>query len=231
MKHLDAGRTVEALAITSKLVLRDPDTIETLERHAIVLLAQAVKLEGNGDVEQSQRRREEALEAYLSACNLSGVTGGTQFSAAQLAHMLGKIKIAIPLYEKVHETLPNDGRSSLWLSQIYLLEENWESANRWIELSLKRQPSDPFTLISAGLIKANLNDCEAAKNYTLTAIKHRPRDEDIRLMQARVFRICDEPARALELLYSLSTTLRNSELVDQEISMCNKLIRKSQSEY
>jgi len=220
MQHLDAGRTVEALAITSKLILRDPNSIISLEKHAVVLLGEADRVERLGNSTTANTRREEALEAYLAACSHQEVKGETQFSTAQLAHMLGEIELAVSLYKQSHKKLPNDFRSSLWLAQIDLLSQNWKSANHWITESLQRNPIEPSTLISAGLIQANLGDCEKALTFTNTAIRLQPNDENFRLMQARVLRMCGEPTRAIEILSALTL----SQVVTDEIELCKLLM-------
>ena len=220
MQHLDAGRTVEALAITSKLILRDPNSIISLEKHAVVLLGEADRVERLGNSTTANTRREEALEAYLAACSHQEVRGETQFSTAQLAHMLGEIELAVSLYKQSHKKLPNDFRSSLWLAQIDLLSQNWKSANHWITESLQRNPIEPSTLISAGLIQANLGDCEKALTLTNRAIRLQPNDENFRLMQARVLRMCGEPTRAIEILSALTL----SQVVTDEIELCKLLM-------
>jgi predicted Zn-dependent protease len=219
MQHLNAGRTVEALAITSKLILRDPNSIDTLEKHAIVLLAEAARVETLGESAIARTRREEALEAYIAVCTHQNVRGETQFSAAQLAHMLGEIELAISLYKQSHEKLMHDGRSALWLAQIDLLSNNWSEANYWITQSLTRNPKEPTALISAGLIQANLGDCENALLSTKSAIRMQPNNQNFRLMQARVLRICGDPERAIEILSSLTP----SQVVRDEIELCKEI--------
>jgi len=219
MQHLDAGRTVEALAITSKLIVRDSNSIDTLEKHAIVLLAEASRIEKLGNSAHANSRREEALESYVAACSHLHVKGETQFSAAQLAHMLGETELAVSLYKKSHQKLPRDGRSALWLAQIDLLSQNWDSANYWIAESLQRNANEPSTLISAGLIQANLGDCEKAMDFTSKAIRIKPNDQNFRLMQARVLRICGDPIRAIEIL----SALEPSQVVKDEIARCKQL--------
>jgi len=225
MQHLDAGRTVEALAITSTLITRDPNSIDTLEQHALVLLAEAARVEKLGNMTIANTRREEALESYVAACSHQNVKGETQFSAAQLAHMLGEIELAISFYKQSHQKLPSDGRSALWLAQIDLLSKNWDQANYWITESLQRNSKEPSALISAGLIQANLGDCEKAMDWTTKAIRIKPNDQNFRLMQARVLRICGDPIRALELLSSLTS----SQVVKDEIALCKQ--RKVDHEY
>ncbi len=220
MQHLDAGRTVEALAITSKLLLGDPNSIDTLEKHAIVLLGEAERLERLGNSETANTRKKEALDSYIAACMHQEVQGETQFSAAQLAHMLGEIEVATSLYKQSHQKLPNDFRSALWLAQIDLLTENWNSANLWITESLQRKPNEPLALISAGLIQANLGDCDQAMAFTNKAIRLQAHDESFRLMQARVLRICGDAIRAIEILSALSS----SQVVKREIKLCKQSV-------
>ena len=230
MQHLDVGRSVEALAITSKLVLRDPSSLESLETHAVVLLGETLRLESNGNVDQAHILKNEALETYLLMCQLENVSPQIQFSAAQLAHEMGELEQAQSLYRKSHSTLVNDGRPALWLAQIDLLEENWVSANNWIQESLQRQPLEPFTLISAGLIQANLQQCDEAILLTNKALKLKPNNEYFRFMQARILRLCGNPTRALELLTSLSRDAKLTPLVKDEITSCKARIKELSNE-
>ena len=230
IQHLDAGRSIEALAITSKLVLRDPSSLESLEAHAIVLLGETLRLVSLGNVDQAHILKNEALETYLLICQLENVSPQIQFSAAQLAHELGEIEQAQSLYRKSHSALVHDGRPALWLAQIDLLEENWVSANNWIQESLQRQPLEPFTLISAGLIQANLQQCDEAKLLTNKALKLKPNNEKFRFMQARILRLCGNPTRALELLTSLSRDVRLTPMVKDEINNCRARIKELSNE-
>ena len=43
MQHLQAGRSMEALAITSTLVDRDSDSAQSQEAHALALIAEGVE--------------------------------------------------------------------------------------------------------------------------------------------------------------------------------------------
>ena len=123
-----------------------------------------------------------------------------------------------------------DGRPALWLAQIDLLEENWVSANNWIQESLQRQPLEPFTLISAGLIHANLQQCDEAILLTNKAIKLKPNNENFRFMQARILRLCGNPTRALELLTSLSRDAKLTPMVKDEITSCKARIKELSNE-
>ena len=230
IQHLDAGRSIEALAITSKLVLRDPSSLESLEAHAIVLLGETLRLVSLGNVDQAHILKNEALETYLLICQLENVSPQIQFSAAQLAHELGEIEQAQSLYRKSHSAVGQEGRPALWLAQIDLLEENWVSANNWIQESLQRQPLEPFTLISAGLIQANLQQCDEAKLLTNKALKLKPNNEKFRFMQARILRLCGNPTRALELLTSLSRDVRLTPMVKDEINNCRARIKELSNE-
>ena len=224
MKHLDSGRSIEALAITSKLLEHDGNSLEILEKHAIVLLAEAARLESNDLAAQAMTKRDEAMAVYIRACDQEGVSGGTQFSAGQLAHMLGDTSLAQTLYEQSHLSLAGDGRSAFYLAQIFMLEEQWTRAHDWIQESLKRQPNEVFSLISAGLIDANLGNCDSAKLHTARAVQMKPNDANVRIMQARVLRLCNEPARALEILAALPSPIRSSQIVLKDIAICQELL-------
>ena len=123
MVHLDAGKVLEALAITSTLVERDPDSAQSQEAHALVLLADAARLDTMYQTEQAEHSRSKALEAYKTACAQSTNPGLLQLSAAQLAQMLGKDELAKQYYKSAHENVPIDSRASFFLAQIHMLQD------------------------------------------------------------------------------------------------------------
>ena len=94
MQHLQAGRSMEALAITSTLVDRDSTSAQSQEVHALALIAEGWRYDNSGDPNQGVEKRNEALSAYILACNQSTTPGLLQLSTAQLAHMLGDIPTA-----------------------------------------------------------------------------------------------------------------------------------------
>ena len=54
---------------------------------------------------------------------------------------------------------------------------------------------------------------------TKSAIRMQPNNQNFRLMQARVLRICGDPERAIEILSSLTP----SQVVRDEIELCKEI--------
>ncbi len=220
MQHLDGGRGREALAIISSLAKKDPHSPATQEAYATVLLAHSLQLDRDGEMDKGITYRRMALEAYRAACTNSTAPGLLQLSTAQLAQMLGETKVATLYYEKAHDSNEGDGRAAFFLTQMYLFNKEWQQAKHWINESLLRDPNEPYALLSAALVEAELGNFSMAQAYSKRGCEILPDDPNLRCMQARVIRLSGNPTRALELLSALPEPVRGSALVNDERALC-----------
>ena len=106
-----------------------------------------------------------------------------------------------------------------------MLEEEWQDAQSWINKSMERNSTEPYTLLSSGLIEASLGNLELARARADDGCKQKPNDENLRFMQARVYRMAGQPNRALEILSQLSEPLKSSELTRQEMALCQSAVK------
>ena len=226
MQHLQANRSMEALAITSTLVARDPDSAESQEIHALALISEGWRHENIGNPDVGTEKWTEALDAYILACNQSTTPGLLQLSTAQLAHMVGEIPTAKKYYELAHDNVFNDARASFFLAQIDLLNSEWEPAKRWIKQSLKRSPNEPFALLSLALIEAELGNTSVALELATQGCLILPDEPNLRFIQARVVRLAGNPVQALEILIALPKNMLETSMCKEEIDSCMTLIEE-----
>ncbi len=226
MDFLDAGKFAESLAIMKALVDKDPRGAETQESYGLVLLACASEAEDRGDFASAQTNRTIALEAYKAACSTATNPGLLQLSTGQLAHMLGKNIIATHYYELAHTTNLGDGRASFFLSQIYMLDSQWEIAKKWIDASLSRDAHEPFALLSSALIEAELGNSARALDRAKQGCFINPGDPNLRLMQARVLRLTGSAEQALNILHALPAQMQNNSIAQDEIAQCRRGIEE-----
>lgn len=220
MVHLDAGRIIEALAVTSTLVVRDSDSAQSQEAHALVLLAEAARLDHLDQPDQATVTRHSALRCYQFACSSSTDPGLLQLSTAQLAQMLNEDDIAKQHYKLAHENVPADSRAAFFLAQMHMLQEEWDEAKFWIDASLQRDQYEPFALLSSALIEVQLGNLETANTLATLGCNINPNDPNLRFIQARVLRLSGNPNRALEILTTLPAELRESQIGTEERSLC-----------
>ena len=220
MEHLDAGRVVEALAITSTLIEKDSSSAQSQETHALVLLADAERLDGLGQTSEGAKSRHKALEAYKTACTTSTNPGLLQLSTAQLAQMLNEETTAKKFYELAHDNVLIDSRASFFLAQIHMLKEEWKDANKWIDASLERDEFEPFAILSSALVEAQLGNIDIAVAQASRGCNINPNDPNLRFIQARVMRLSGNPNRALEILATLPEVFRKSSMGLEERSLC-----------
>ncbi len=226
MEHIDANRIDEAMAIVSTLVRKDPISPQTQETYGIVLLAQSFQYEELGEITNAFESRKKALHAYIEACKYSSSPGMLYLSTAQLAQTVNDLTTATTYYKLAHDNNQNDGRPAFFLTQLHLLEKEWDQAKHWAYESLNRNPDEPYTLLSASLAEAELENCIEAKALSTSGCSMNPNDSNLRLMQARVLRLCDEPNQALEILSGLPKAMQESEIVEEEKDLCLKEIEK-----
>jgi tetratricopeptide (TPR) repeat protein len=219
---------MEALAITSILVARDPDSAQSQEVHALALISEGWRHENSGNPEAGTEKWAEALDAYILACDQSTTAGLLQLSTAQLAHMLGEIPIAKKYYELAHQNVFNDARASFFLAQIELLNSQWEPAKRWITQSLKRNPNEPFALLSLALIEAELGNTSVAVELATQGCNLLPEEPNLRFIQARVLRLAGNPEQALEILIALPKPMLESPMCKGEFDSCLAAIEKGE---
>jgi Tfp pilus assembly protein PilF len=227
MEYLDSGKGKEALAIISTLAKRDPHSAVTQEKYATVLLAHSLQLSNEGDEAKGIALRKLALDAYITACKNSNSPGLLQLSTAQLAQMLGENDVAALYYEQAHNSNVNDGRAAFFLTQLHLLGKEWNQAKHWASESLLRDPNEPYTLLSAALVEAELGNFPQAQSYSERGCKILPDDPNLRCMQARVVRLSGNPTRALEILSALPLQMRGSTLVKDEQLLCMQEIERT----
>ena len=169
---------------------------------------------------QGIEKRNEALRAYILACNQSGTPGLLQLSTAQLAHMLEDIPTATKYYKLAHENVIDDARASFFLAQIDLINSRWDSAKVWITESMNRNSNEPFALLSLALIEAQLGNNREAIELANKGCSILPEEPNLRFIQARVFRLAGRPEQALEILIALPRAIQDSELCRGEFDSC-----------
>lgn len=220
MELLQASQTIEALAITSILIAKDPDSPQSQETHALALMGEGWRHDNLGEYTKAKEKRTAALDAYILACEKSISPGLLQLSTAQLAHMTGEIPIAIQYYKLAHTNVPNDPRASFFLGQIALLDKQWTEAKGWIAESLNRVPDEPFAILSLALIEAELGNTELATSLAMKGCSMLPEEPNLRFIQARVLRLSGHPTQAWEILSALPKEFQGSQMYIDELNEC-----------
>ena len=221
MELLQTNQVKEALAITTTLVDRDPHSSESQEVYALALIARGWELQKQFDVAGAEYNWSLALEAYNKACKQSKNPGFLQLSAGQLAQMLYEKKLAIFYYQSAHTSELTDARAAFFLSQIYLLDKEWELAKHWATESLQRAKNEPYALLTLALAEAELGNFGISSSLAERGCSISPNDPNLRFIQARIVRIQGKPKQALEVLLSLPTSFKESDLYKEEIALCN----------
>ena len=228
-EHLNAGNLNKALAITTQLVSKDDTSSLSLELHALVLLALADLSQGDGALQKAQAERLKSLDAFQQACRCSTQPGLLELSTGKVAQMVGEDEIAKEYYEKAHLNVEDDGRAAFFLAQIEMLNANWQDAKIWLVKSNTRDPYEPYTLLSLALVEAQLGNHALANSLADDGCDILPNNMDLRFIQARVFRLTNQPIRAIEILNALPDSILNSKLGQEEMNLCKSMLIEGDS--
>ncbi len=217
-RYLDAHQfeQAEAVAIAAhRDAPDDPDVIELLARADF---GKGMSLRTEGLIDASNQALEAALEHWWDACALRPDAGPMHVSAGDVASMLGRGQTARHFYERAVEIDGAKGRAGLCLAQL-LLDEAPDRAE-----DLLRQVSVggvvPEAHATLGLLLARTGDSAEARTQIDRAVQLTPGGVSVRVMQARVERLLDDPGRGVEVLTALPLDSQGDESVAFELAQC-----------
>ncbi|MDA1007441.1 MAG: tetratricopeptide repeat protein [Planctomycetota bacterium] len=212
-QSLTAGHTDAAVTIARKLVLiapEDPILQETLGR---ALLARATSVGGP----TARASQEEALVAYETAARLTPHHAGLAHAAGVVADLLGRTPTAIEWYRRAGEIDP--------LSPSYPLYEGLALSRSALPMqaiaplarSVAIAPSNAMCLAALAEAYARTGQMDLAISTASRAREIAPNDGVVRIMEARIVRLAQQPDRAVRLLFAMDAIARTDPAAAMEL--------------
>ncbi len=218
-RYLDAGQLEEAEAVAvaaHRDAPRDPRVLELLAR---VDFARGLNLREEGLIEDGDTALAQALEHWWDACVLAPQEGPMHVSAGDVAAMLGRQQTAIHFYERGVELDGPDGRAGLCLAQLVTADDP-ERARALLEAVIDGPAAAPEAHASLAVLCWNAGDADLARTHMDTAVQQAPQAIQIRVLQARLARLQDDPTSGIEVIAALPEDARTSASVTWELARC-----------
>ncbi len=227
-QYLTVGNTASAESILETLLDRVPRESRAHELYGQVLYLKGVAAAGAGDDAVAARLVSEAYDHYRTAVETAQDSGdldpltlaGLHQSAGEIASAAGRPRQALEHFRAAGRVDPTAPKAPLYEAQILIQLDRPQEADRALRRVLQLDPDEAYAHASLAAMALQRADRESAVRHITEARRIDPGSLTLRLEQARIFRRCDEPRRALELLLALDERTRTEEAVVAEVAEC-----------
>ncbi len=229
-QYLVQQELTNAELILRKLIERAPQEYRAYELYGQVLLATGMQVGAQGDPQAATDAIVQAYQQYQRATELvpsdtkPTVAAGLHQSAGEIASIAGRLDDALDHFQHAGRLDPVNPKHALYEGQILLQQRRLAEARRALQRVLAVDPDEAYAHASLAMIALEQDDQVQAIEYIEEARRIAPNDLTIRVQEARVRRLCDQPRRALELLVLLTEQERAEEAVASEIASCYRLL-------
>ena len=219
-------RLTEAQLILRTLIEREPREYRAHELLGQVLLSQAMQPAEEPDARAAAQAIVEAYEEYRQATQLipnqvdPTAAAGLHQSAGEIASIAGRLDDALDHFQRAAQLDPTNPKHPLYQGQILLQKRMLPEARRALERVLIVDPNEAYAHASLAMIALEEDNEVKAIEHIAEARQIDPNDLSLRIQEARVRRLCNQPRRALELLVLLTDQERAEEVVASEIASC-----------
>jgi Flp pilus assembly protein TadD len=216
---LSLGKSSDAATMAAELLAAAERDWRVHDVIARVHLHDALRLRREGLMDHSAEELAASVEAYRAATALAPSLAGLHQSAANAASMAGKHEQAIDWFEHAMELDSTDPRAPLCLAQL-IFDADPTQARRLLEKALALDPSIAEAHASVALLEATEGREEAATAAMANALACGEAGPAIRVVQAKMYRLLENPARGVEILLALPVTARGEEATATELARC-----------
>ena len=127
---------------------------------------------GNAYVDFSNQQVDTSLEKIDEILNEQPDFADAYLLKGQLNLVTNDYGASVESFEKYKELLPRTYQARIFLANAYIKNEQFEDAEKEIDLLLKFNPNQPFVNQLKGTVRFNAKDFNGAKLYTETAIQN-----------------------------------------------------------
>ncbi len=229
-QYLVQQELTKAELILRKLIERAPQEYRAYELYGQVLLAMGMQVGAQRDPQAATDAIVQAYQQYRRATELvpsdiePTVAAGLHQSAGEIASIAGRLDDALNHFQRAGRLDPVNPKHPLYEGQILLQQRRLAEARRALQRVLAVDPNEAYAHASLATIALEEDDQVQAIEHIEEARRIAPNDLTIRVQEARVRRLCDQPRRALELLVLLTEQERAEEAVASQIASCYRLL-------
>lgn len=224
-EYLGRNECTPARLILETLLARAPGESRAHELLGQVLYVEATLARARGEESAAALLAVQAYERYRAAveCAAGGTPGlraGLHQSAGEIASAAGLPERALEHFQEASTLQPLEARHPLHAAQMLMILGRVEPARTALERALRLDPDEPYAHASMALVQLAAGDRAAALAAIEEARRIDPMDLALRVQEARVRRLCDQPEAGLRLLSGLDAAARAEEGVAGELAAC-----------
>ncbi len=229
-QYLVQQELTKAQLILRKLIERAPQEYRAYELYGQVFLATGMQAGAQGDPQAATDAIVQAYQQYRRATELvrsdtePTTAAGLHQSAGEIASIAGRLDDALNHFQRAGWLDPVNPKHALYEGQILLQQRRFAEARRALQRVLAVDPNEAYAHASLAMIALEQDDQVQAIEHIEEARRIAPNDLALRIQEARVRRLCDQPRRALELLVLLTEQERAEEAVASQIASCYRLL-------
>lgn len=216
---LQSSRIEDAVAIAQRLVEVAPprsDIFELLGRTHIALA------ESSGDPSVKDAARKEAARAYAMAIELGDPSAGLLNSAGVTAQAAGDLGGAILAFERACRKDPTNAQHPLFLGLALMRAQRLAEADAALALAQKLDPESPWAFSARSDIALRSGDGQAALELARKARSLAPRNDELRVAEAKALRKLALHGETLTLLLALPDESRSTEAIAWEVAAAHE---------
>jgi len=184
----------KAQAILTQAIAERPDEQRLYVEYAEVLVA--------------LQQTKEAYSNYEKAIAVGPATHPIQLAAGTVASMLGQTQRAREHFEAAQQLDKTDWKAPLFLAQMQIKLGDTEDATKNLLLAVKLKPDSAAAWASLADLELRENKITLAAQHIVKARELEPASTAWRVLEARVHKRANEPAKALEVLMGLDAVQR-----------------------
>ncbi|MCH8007093.1 MAG: tetratricopeptide repeat protein [Planctomycetes bacterium] len=224
-EYLSREDLTSAEAILRVLIDKAPQESRAHELMGRLLFLEAREAGSGGDQEAARPLLESAYRHYRAAVEHSKefdpkLTAGLNQSAGEIASVAGLPVAALEHFQRARRLDPTNPKHPLYEAQMLMLAGRFPEAAESLKRVLQLDPDEAFAHASLATVALQENEPHKAIEYIEEARRINPQTLTLRVQEAKIRRLCDQPRRGLELLLGLADPTRAGEAVSYEIAEC-----------
>ncbi len=224
-EYLARKDLTSAEAILMALIDKAPQESRAHEMMGRLLFLEALDTGAGGDQEAARPLLEAAYRHYRVAVEHSKefdpkLTAGLNQSAGEIASMAGLPVAALEHFQRAGRLDTTNPKHPLYEAQMLMQAGRFHEAAKSLQRVLQLDPDEAFAHASLAAVALQANDPHKAIEHIEEARRIKPHTLALRVQEAKIRRLCDQPQRGLELLLGLADPTRAREAVSYEIAEC-----------
>ncbi len=224
-EYLSRNDLTSAEAILRTLIDKAPQESRAHELMGRLLFIEAIEAGSGGDQEAARPLLGAAYRHYRAAVEHSRefdpkLTAGLNQSAGEIASVAGLPVAALEHFQRAGRLDPTNPKHPLYEAQILMQAGRFPEAAESLKRVLQLDPDEAFAHASLATVALQENEPHKAIEHIKEARRIKPQTLALRVQEAKIRRLCDQPRRGLELLLGLTDPTRAREAVSYEIAEC-----------